>query len=59
MLTEDNRLASEIKRDEDDYFRYSSSGREAIARKLTMVAELSEGFVADKRLWQWIEEATA
>jgi hypothetical protein len=59
MLAEDDRLASEIKRDEEDYFRCSGSGKEAIARKLTMVAELSEGFVADKKLWRWIEEATA
>jgi len=59
ILAEDDRPASEIKRDEEDYFRYSGSGKEAIARKLTMVAGLSEGFVADKKLWQWIEEATA
>ncbi|TVY88168.1 hypothetical protein LAWI1_G005806 [Lachnellula willkommii] len=59
MLAEDDRPASEIKRDEEDYFRYSGLEKEAMARKLTMVSELSEGFVADKRLWQWIEEATA
>ncbi|KAH8790564.1 hypothetical protein BGZ57DRAFT_939132 [Hyaloscypha finlandica] len=58
-LTEDDRPASEIKKDEEDYFRFTGSGREAIARKLTVVAELSEGFVADRRLWQWIDEATA
>jgi hypothetical protein len=58
-LAEDDRPVSKIKRDEEDYFRFSGPGREAIARKLTMMAELSEGFVADRRLWRWIEEATA
>ncbi|KAH9203327.1 hypothetical protein DL95DRAFT_504629 [Leptodontidium sp. 2 PMI_412] len=51
-LAEDDRLASEIKRDEEDYFRFSGSEREAIPRKLTIMAELSEGFVADKKLWR-------
>jgi hypothetical protein len=50
---------TEIQRDEEDYFRDSDSEKEAIARKLTMVADLSEGFVADKRLWRWIKEAMA
>ena len=58
-LVEDDRPVSKIKRDEEDYFCFSSPGREAIARKLTMMAELSEGFVVDRRLWQWIEEVTA
>jgi hypothetical protein len=58
-LAEEDRPVSEIKRDEEDYFRFSNPGREAIARKLTLMAELSEGFVADRRLWRWIEEATA
>ena len=58
-LAEDDRSADEIQRDEQEYFQYSRSEREAIARKLTMVAGLSEGFVADKRLWQWIEGAIA
>ncbi|KAK0120437.1 hypothetical protein ONS96_010651 [Cadophora gregata f. sp. sojae] len=57
-LAEDDRSVDEIRRDEGEYFRYSHSDREAIARKLTMVAGLSEGFVADERLWDWIEEAT-
>jgi hypothetical protein len=57
-LAKDDRLASKIKRDKEDYFRFSGLGREAIARKLTMMAELSDGFVADRKLWRWIEEAT-
>ncbi|PVH75188.1 hypothetical protein DL98DRAFT_427920, partial [Cadophora sp. DSE1049] len=58
-LAGDDRSAEEIQREEEEYFDYSRSEREAIARKLTMVAGLSEGFVADKRLWQWIEGAIA
>ncbi|TVY13106.1 hypothetical protein LARI1_G008763 [Lachnellula arida] len=58
-LVEDDRSADEIQKDEEEYFYYSRSEREAIARKLTIVAGLSEGFVADKRLWQWIEEVLA
>jgi hypothetical protein len=58
-LAKDNHSASKIKKDEEDYFRFLGPEREAIARKLTMMAELSEGFVADSRLWQWIDEATA
>ncbi|KAI9735314.1 MAG: hypothetical protein M1818_006508 [Claussenomyces sp. TS43310] len=30
--------------------------RRAIARKITMVSELSQNFVADERLWRWIED---
>jgi hypothetical protein len=30
--------------------------RRAIARKITIVSGLSQDFVADKRLWRWIEE---
>jgi hypothetical protein len=57
-LAEDDRPVSKIKRDEEDYFRFSGPGREAIARKLTIMAELSKGFIVDKRLWRWIKEAT-
>jgi hypothetical protein len=58
-LAEDDRPASKIKRDEEEYFRYSDPGNEAIARKLTMVMGLSKGFVADKRLWKWIDDTMA
>ncbi|TVY40200.1 hypothetical protein LOCC1_G006692 [Lachnellula occidentalis] len=58
-LAEDDRSADKIQKDEEEYFHYSRSEKEAIARKLTMVAGLSEGFVADKRLWQWIEGVIA
>jgi hypothetical protein len=29
----------------------------AVARKLTLMSEMNPGFLADHRLWQWIEEA--
>ncbi|KAH6713712.1 hypothetical protein BKA61DRAFT_656297 [Leptodontidium sp. MPI-SDFR-AT-0119] len=58
-LAEDGLLASEIKRGEEEYFSASNLDREAIARKLTVMANLSQGFVADKRLWRWIEKAMA
>lgn len=58
-LAEDGLLASEIKREEEEYFSASNLDREAIARKLTVMANLSQGFVADKRLWRWIEKAMA
>ncbi|KIH90281.1 hypothetical protein SPBR_00623 [Sporothrix brasiliensis 5110] len=31
--------------------------RYAVARKLTLMSERNANFVADKRLWQWIEDA--
>lgn len=29
----------------------------AVARKLTLMSEMNEDFIADRRLWLWIEEA--
>ena len=29
----------------------------AVARKLTLMSEMNPGFLADYRLWQWVEEA--
>jgi hypothetical protein len=58
-LAGDNRPEIKVRRDEEDYFRDSVSEKEAKARKLKMVAGLSDGFVADRRLWRWIGEARA
>ncbi|KAI9736400.1 MAG: hypothetical protein M1818_006133 [Claussenomyces sp. TS43310] len=58
-LAEDDRPATKTERDEEAYFHGSGSGIEAIARKLTVMAELSQGFVADRRLWRWIEAVAA
>ncbi|RDW72089.1 hypothetical protein BP5796_08123 [Coleophoma crateriformis] len=49
----------EILNEEEDYFCDSASGAEAIARKLTVVASLNQEFIADSKLWRWIEEATS
>jgi hypothetical protein len=49
---------SEILNEEKDYFCDSEPRAEAIARRLTVVASLNRDFVADNKLWRWIEEAT-
>lgn len=35
----------------------ANDDRVAVARKLTLMLEMDKRFVADRRLWQWIEEA--
>ncbi|KFY41658.1 hypothetical protein V494_02856 [Pseudogymnoascus sp. VKM F-4513 (FW-928)] len=57
ILAEDDLPASKTRSDEKSYFCMKGSSDEAVARKLTMVSELSQAFVADKRLWRWIEKA--
>lgn len=29
----------------------------AVARKLTLMSEMNPGFLADYKLWKWVEEA--
>lgn len=71
-LADDEEWAPEILKDEEDYFAVIGKmekpaggpkeatligiERHAIARKINMVAGLSQDFVADHRLWRWIEE---
>lgn len=55
VIAKDERPPYKIKRDEKDYFRYLKPGSEAVARKLTVMMELSDGLVADRRLWRWLE----
>lgn len=71
-LADDEEWAPEILKDEQDYFAVIGKmgkpageekeaaligiERRAIARKINMVSRLSQDFVADKRLWRWIEE---
>jgi hypothetical protein len=43
-------LVNKIKKDKENYFRFLDPEREAIARKLIIIAELNKGFIADKRL---------
>ncbi|EDN90806.1 predicted protein [Sclerotinia sclerotiorum 1980 UF-70] len=57
-LKMEDRSVGELAKYENDYFRVmKSSGKEATARKLTLVSELNQGFVADKRLWRWLDKA--
>lgn len=71
-LADDEEWAPEILKDEEEYFAVigkmekPAAGpkeialigieRHAIARKINMVSGLSQDFVADHRLWRWIEE---
>ncbi|KFY81725.1 hypothetical protein V500_11144 [Pseudogymnoascus sp. VKM F-4518 (FW-2643)] len=71
-LADDEEWAPEILQDEEDYFgvigkmEKPAGGekeaaligieRRAIARKINVVSGLSQDFVADERLWRWIEE---
>ncbi|KFY95685.1 hypothetical protein V498_03196 [Pseudogymnoascus sp. VKM F-4517 (FW-2822)] len=71
-LADDEEWAPEILKDEEEYFSFVGKKekpkggpketkligieRHAIARKINMVAGLSHDFVADKRLWHWIEK---
>ena len=55
----DDRPAAESTEEERQYFSHVGFERQAISRKPTMVSELIEDFIADKRLWRWLEEAMA
>lgn len=48
----EDQLQDEIKHDEDAYFSAVEPERRAISIKLTVVSELNQSFVADKRLWR-------
>ncbi|KAI1496490.1 hypothetical protein F5X99DRAFT_424654, partial [Biscogniauxia marginata] len=37
--------------------RTANSDAIAVARKLTLMSEMNPGFLADHRLWQWVEDA--
>lgn len=53
-LTAENRPREEIGREEAQYFFCTGSRRLALARKLTLVAQLNEDSVADSKLWRWM-----
>lgn len=57
VLAEDDQPRNKIQADEENYSQNAKAENEAIARKLTVMMELSEGFVADSRLWRWIGDA--
>lgn len=35
----------------------ASTAKLAVARKLTLMAEMNKEFIADRRLWRWVEDA--
>ncbi|KAF4950123.1 hypothetical protein FGADI_8392 [Fusarium gaditjirri] len=47
----------EVKERENEVFSGEKVDRLAVARKLTLMSEMNPGFVGDRRLWRWIEEA--
>lgn len=57
-LSEDDLPDEDVKEREKDVFSDSKSDRLAVARKLTLMSELNPGFVGDKRLWRWLEDAS-
>ncbi|EEQ31642.1 hypothetical protein McanMca71_004402 [Microsporum canis] len=57
ILSADDETATDVERHEKDYFSSMGLDRHAVARKVNLAANLSTTFVADKRLWQWIERA--
>ena len=59
-LQEDDLTAEELEEKERACFplsRTKDSDAIAVARKLTLMSEMNPGFIADHRLWQWVEEA--
>ncbi|KAF5976571.1 kinase-like domain-containing protein [Fusarium coicis] len=56
-LKEYDLTEEEIKEREKDVFSGGKLDRLAVARKLTLISEMNPGFIGDRRLWRWIEEA--
>lgn len=61
---EDNDTSSDLSSNEDhgsmddqEPAKYRNELNLAVARKLTIASELNPRFLADRRLWHWIEDA--
>lgn len=54
-LEADDRPPSVIQKNEKAYFSSVGPERHALSKKLTLASVLSRGFVADRKLWRWIE----
>ena len=54
-LEADDQPPSVIQKNEKAYFPCVGPERHALSKKLTLASVLSRGFVADRNLWQWIE----
>ena len=56
-LAADDEPESEILRREKEYFDAVGAKRLALARKVALAAKMNPRFVADGRLWRWIDAA--
>lgn len=54
-LAADDEPESEIRRREKEYFDAVGDKRLALARKVALAAKMNPRFVADDRLWRWID----
>ena len=59
FLEADDQPPSVIKQNEKAYFSSVGPERHALSRKLALASVLNRGFVADRNLWQWIENAAS
>ena len=50
-----NQFEDKIKRDENAYFSAVEPERRVISIKFIIASELNQSFIADKKLWHWIE----
>ncbi|RNJ54924.1 hypothetical protein D7B24_009304 [Verticillium nonalfalfae] len=57
-LADDDEDESEIRRREQEYFGAVGTKRLALARKVAVAAKMNPRFVADKRLWRWVDAVT-
>lgn len=55
----DDQPPSDIQRRENAYFSSVGPERPALSRKLAVASALSSGFVANRKFWQWFEDAVA
>jgi hypothetical protein len=53
-VLEDEGDQERLRQDEEQYFSCVGPQRHALSRHLTMIKQLNNQFVADKRLWRWI-----
>lgn len=54
-LEADDQPPSVIQKNEKTYFSNVGPERHTLSKKLTLASELSRGFVANRKLWQWVE----
>lgn len=57
VLVANDEPESEVRREEKEYFETMDVGKLALAQKVTLAAEMNPRFVADRRLWRWIDAA--